>query len=127
MITITFKNTRHLQKHYNLEFLTNYYDTDLASIKEILKLYLEETPKDLDRIESSLSKGDAPTAKAATHKIKTNVAMLGIIDPVEFIEAIHSLPSDAPPPKEIETLFQVFKSEVMKGLEDIKTDYFSEK
>lgn len=113
-----------LEKHYHLDFLKDYYQDDLLSMNVVLKLYLEETPKDLEHIELSLTGNNAAEAKAATHKIKTNIAMLGIKGSAVFLDDMHHLAPDAAITEEILTVFRQFKSEVLKGLNDIKNDYF---
>ena len=113
-----------LDKHYDLSFLRDYYAEDLPSMTSILKLYVEETPKNLMEIETCLLNNNAAGAKAATHKIKTNTIMLGMSDPARFIDAMHHHPADAPVKEEALMLFRAFKTEVMKGLKDIEADFF---
>jgi HPt (histidine-containing phosphotransfer) domain-containing protein len=113
-----------LEKHYHLDFLKDYYQDDLLSMNVVLKLYLEETPKDLEHIELSLRNNNAAEAKAATHKIKTNIAMLGIQGSAVFLDLMHELAATADVTEEVLTVFMLFKSEVLKGLNDIKNDYF---
>jgi hypothetical protein len=114
-----------LEKHYNLTFLRDYYAEDLPSMTDILKLYLQETPKNLMEIETCLMNNNAAGAKAATHKIKTNTIMLGMADPAGFIDAMHHHPSDAAVKEEAVMLFRIFKTEVVKALQDIESDFFA--
>ena len=91
---------------------------------EILKLYIQETPKDLQLIETSLLENDMGGAKAGTHKIKTNLAMLGIRDPADFMAAMHNFPATAEVTENVMKLFASFKSELMTGLEEMEKDFF---
>src|SRR6185503_12676377 len=105
------QNARQLERHYNLDFLKDYYGDDLPAMSIVLKLYLEETPKQIDEIETCLLNNDVAGAKAATHKIKTNLAMLGVVDPANFIHAMHlKVPNSSL--EEIMPLFKVFKSQL---------------
>jgi len=116
-----------LEKHYNLGFLKDYYGEDVSSMMDVLKLYLEETPKNILEIEQSLLNNNAAGAKAATHKIKTNTVMLGMTDPAGFIDAMHNQSSESAVKEELLMLFKAFKTEVMKGLNDIEEDFFRHK
>ena len=124
MIAASFKAYSSVEKHYHLDFLKEYYEDDILSMNIVLKLYLEETPKDLEHIESSLESNNATEAKAATHKIKTNIAMLGIQGSAVFLDLMHEHKADAEVTKEILSVFSLFKSDVLKALSDIKNDYF---
>jgi HPt (histidine-containing phosphotransfer) domain-containing protein len=113
-----------VEKHYNLEFLKDYYGDDQTAMQEILKLYLEETPKDLQNIKSALYENNAAVSKAATHKIKTNVAMLGMKDPVGFMNEMHLHSAKTDVSEKVKTLFKDFEAEIMNGLSEIEQDYF---
>jgi len=114
-----------VEKHYNLEFLRDYYGDDDVSMQEILRLYLLETPKDLENIKSALNENNAAGAKSATHKIKTNVAMLGMKDPVGFMNEMHLHSANSDVSDKVKTLFKDFESEISAGLDEIEGDYFS--
>ncbi|MEO5675300.1 MAG: hypothetical protein ABIQ74_11705 [Chitinophagales bacterium] len=113
-----------MEKHYNLYFLQDYYGEDVASMSVILRMYLEETPKELKLIENHLISNHGAEAKMVTHKIKTSIALLGIADPVRFIERMHQA-AGAEVTKELIDLFVAFRNEVFKGLADIEKDFFS--
>ena len=116
-----------MEKHYNLEFLRDYYGDDRDAMSEILSLYLQETPKDLLHIKTALHDNNAAVAKAATHKIKTNVAMLGMKDPVDFMNEMHLHSAKTDVSDKVKTLFIEFEAEIMRGLNDIEEDYFRSK
>jgi HPt (histidine-containing phosphotransfer) domain-containing protein len=116
-----------MERHYNLDFLKDYYGDDMPAMSIVLKLYLEETPKQLEEIEMHLLNKNVAGAKAGTHKIKTNLAMLGIVDPANFINAMHQHAADNNDFEGIMPLFKLFKSELLKGMKDIESDFFSRK
>lgn len=113
------------EKHYNLFFLNDYFDNDLSAILPILEMYIEETPKELAAIENSLIKNDAATSKAITHKIKTNISMLGILDQSTFINDMHLMKvTDNVQDAAIEQ-FKLFKATIMQALVEIREDFFT--
>ncbi len=113
-----------MTKNYDLAFLKDYFNDDTSSIEMILRMYLDETPKEISAIETSLLNEDISGAKAATHKLKANVAMLGLHDSTSFIDNIHLLePSDSVP-EDVRFQFLIFKQEVLSALEEIKADFF---
>ncbi|MEO6166629.1 MAG: hypothetical protein ABIO46_10725 [Chitinophagales bacterium] len=112
------------ERQYDLFFLNDYFDNDLESILPILKMYLEETPKELASIESCLIRNDIAAAKAATHKIKTNVSMLSIRDQSSFINDMHLLNVDGSIPAAIKDQFAIFKGTIMAVMQEIRRDFF---
>lgn len=112
------------EKQYDLYFLNDYFDNDMEAIYPILKMYLEETPKELATIESCLENNNPAAAKAATHKIKTNISMLSIRDQSNFVNAMHLLDAKDAINDTIVLQFRNFKSTVLAALEEMKADFF---
>ena len=108
-----------------MAFLSDYYGSDKVAMLTILKLYLQETPKDIASITGYLNSDNSLAAKEATHKMKTNVAMLGIADPADFITSVHFLSATEKVPEEIKLKFNAFRNEVLAALQEIERDYFS--
>jgi HPt (histidine-containing phosphotransfer) domain-containing protein len=115
-----------VEKKYNIAYLKDYFDDDLASIVNILKMYVEETPKEINNIESWLHDSNIAPAKAATHKIKTNVSMLGISDGSSFINDMHLMKETDPVTDELLAQFEQFKNSVLTALTEIKQDFLAE-
>ena len=113
-----------MEKHYDLNFLREYYGEDLDAMKPLLQLYIEETPKEIHNIEKSLSGNDASGAKAATHKVKTNVTMMGIRNTSAFIDAMHKHKADASVSEEVIQLFNPFKAAVLSAVDQLQKDFF---
>ena len=115
------------QKHYDLFFLNDYFDNDLSAILPILEMYLEETPKELAAIENCLIKNDAATSKAITHKIKTNISMLGIHDQSTFINDMYLLHPSDDIQDAVKQQFDLFKASVTQAFNEIREDIFSDR
>ena len=111
-----------MEKHYDLNFLREYYGDNMEAMKPLLKLYCEETPKEIENIENSLESNDAAGAKAATHKVKTNVALMSIKDTTQFIEAMHQHGKDADVSMEVKKLFPPFKNAVLQAIAQLESD-----
>ena len=125
MFASSYPINHHLERHYNLDFLKDYYGDDLSAMSVVLKLYLEETPQQVDEIEKCLLNNQIAGAKAATHKIKTNLAMLGIVDPAGFVNSMHLYSANDNEQEKLLMLFKLFKSEVQRAMIDIEQDFFS--
>lgn len=115
---------RKVEKHYDLRFLFDYYGNDADGLREILSLFLQETPELLKTIGSHLAAGEYEAARSAAHKIKTNLAMLGIADAAGFMDHLHRCRDTVQPNGETELLFSVFRKEVERALAEIHHDYF---
>lgn len=112
------------EKQYNLFFLNDYFDNEMDAILPILQMYLEETPKELEHIETCLLRNDAAAAKAGTHKIKTNISMLSIHDNSSFVDDMHHLSATDNIGNAVHDQFAVFKANVKVALQQIRKDYF---
>ncbi|MBA3648494.1 MAG: Hpt domain-containing protein [Chitinophagales bacterium] len=113
-----------MKKKYHLDFLIDYYHDDTESMKTILELYLKETPKEIVSIEKALAQKDIATAKATTHKIKTNIAMLGIKETDAFVNAMHLIEPGDKISGDILKLFTGFQENIKAALAEIKSDFF---
>ncbi|MEP7127793.1 MAG: hypothetical protein ABI729_02950 [Chitinophagales bacterium] len=112
------------ERQYNLFFLNDYFNNEMEAILPILQMYLEETPKELANIEKCLLHNDVEAAKAATHKIKTNVSMLSIRDQSSFVYDMHSLNAGDNIDYSIKEQFALFNATVMEALHQIRIDFF---
>ncbi|MBK9731442.1 MAG: Hpt domain-containing protein [Chitinophagaceae bacterium] len=112
------------ERQYNLFFLNDYFNNEMEAILPILQMYLEETPKELANIEKCLLLNDVDAAKAATHKIKTNISMLSIRDQSSFVYVMHSLNAGDSIDSSVKKEFALFSTTVMKALHQIRIDFF---
>ena len=109
-------------KYYDLSFLTQYYDGEKEFIQSILALYVKETPSSILQIENALEKKDWAQFKSLTHKIKTNIMMMGIKNAEEFVHAAAAVDLKNVDEQKIISLFPVFKKYALKAIEQIATD-----
>ena len=113
-----------VEKLYDLSFLKDYFNDDVSLIRHFLEMYLEETPKEMAKIEESLDRNDLAGAKAGTHKMKANVAMLGIRDGSTFINDMHLMNPMQSVSDDNRKQFEQFKADVVSGLLQIRKDFF---
>ena len=112
-------------KLYDLAFLEDYYNNDRAFIKHILGLYVKETPPALEEMERAANEKDWPKFKALTHKIKTNVLMLGIAGQDDFFKASSQLTPDRNDGDEVTPLFERFQAKVSSAIDQIRGEQLS--
>ncbi len=112
-----------MSKSYNLLFLNEYYGEDIPAMKVVLSLYLEETPKELRRIQLNLESNNMQEVKKLTHKIKTNIAMLGIGDPKNFIGQVQKLQKVSEVQPEVLSSFNAFQQNLVTALNEIRMDF----
>ncbi|MCS6990668.1 MAG: Hpt domain-containing protein [Chitinophagales bacterium] len=114
-----------VERRYDLKFLYDYYGEQTAALREVLQLFLQETPELLQEIGAHLTSGRVELARSATHKIKTNLAMLGIADPAGFVDHMHQLKDRRALPGETMLLYNIFRREVEMALQQIREDFFN--
>jgi CheY-like chemotaxis protein len=89
----------------NLEYLTDFAEGDMTFVKEMMALFLKNTPVTLASILESNKSNDAKKLKAEVHKLKSSLGLFGIVKASESVTIIEN---------EIETIGStvVWKSEV---------------
>lgn len=94
----------------NLEYLEDFSSGNYDIVKEIITLFLEQTPNDLNTLDQELSNRNWVAAKTMAHHIKPTLFYVGAEDlrnQLQFIES-HILDYNQQP--QIVALFQTVKS-----------------
>jgi CheY-like chemotaxis protein/two-component sensor histidine kinase len=116
------ENISDTEKYYDLSFLTQYYDNEKEFIQSILALYVKETPSSILQIENALVKKDWSLFKSLTHKIKTNIMMMGIKNAEAFVHDAASIDLKNVDEKKIFSSFPAFKKFALKAIEQIAAE-----
>ena len=85
-------------------------------------MYLDYTPKLIEDINMEIKNKNIMAAKAATHKVKTDIMMLGITSVQDFFTLMSSQNADQVDFEKTETEFLKFKQTVSKGLSELKSE-----
>jgi CheY-like chemotaxis protein len=64
----------------SLAYLEEFTGGDKAMMKDIAKVFLDQNPKDLDKLEKALREKDLKTIKAIAHTLQTSMGFLGLPD-----------------------------------------------
>ncbi len=107
------------EKFYDLSFLTQYYDNEQEFISSILALYVKETPSSVFQIEGAINRKDWTAFKSLTHKIKTNIMMMGIKKAESFLHFAASVDINNVNEEKVKSSFEEFKSYSLKAIEQI--------
>lgn len=107
------------EKFYDLSFLTQYYDNEQEFINSILSLYVKETPSSIHQIEDAVNKKDWTAFKSLSHKIKTNIMMMGIKKAEPFLHIAAAIDINNVDVEKIKTSFAEFKKYSLKAIEQI--------
>lgn len=107
------------EKFYDLSFLTQYYDNEQEFINSILALYVKETPSSIHQIEDAVNKKDWTAFKSLSHKIKTNIMMMGIKRAEPFLHIAAAIDINNVDVEKIKTSFAEFKKYSLKAIEQI--------
>lgn len=106
----------------NLSFVKEQYGGDDDFLKKLLAMYLDYTPKLISEIENQIEMKDIMAAKAATHKVKTDILMLGISSCQDFFSLMSSQNADHVDFEKTKIAFSDFKNTVTAGLAELKTE-----
>ncbi len=107
------------EKYYDLSFLTQYYDNEKEFINSILALYVKETPSSIYQIENALTKKDWASFKSLSHKIKTNIMMMGIKKAESFLHIAATTDINNVNEEKLKSSFDEFRKISLKAIEQI--------
>ncbi|MFK7905999.1 MAG: ATP-binding protein [Chitinophagales bacterium] len=72
-------------------YLYEFSDGDLDFIQDMLETFLEQTPKQLDEIESACERLDAESVYKIAHRIKPSFMMIGLTDLEDLAQTIEQM------------------------------------
>jgi len=108
-------------KHYNLTYLYQHAHSDENFVQELLTMFVRDMPSMLHLLEKEYSVGEMEKLSNTAHKMKSQMALLGLEfckNHLETIEqnAINGLP-------EIPTLISEIRDNCTRAIAEIKTDF----
>ena len=88
-------------------------------INSILALYVKETPSSIYQIENALTKKDWASFKSLSHKIKTNIMMMGIKKAESFLHIAATTDINNVNEEKLKSSFDEFRKISLKAIEQI--------
>jgi HPt (histidine-containing phosphotransfer) domain-containing protein len=109
--------------HYNLAKVYALSDNDPEFVNQILTLFVNEIPEDLEEIKEGIKKKDHKHAYAYAHKIKPSLDLLGLKVAFEEILQIEDWTKTEGETKEIKETFKSVKNQVDDAIKELKKDF----
>ncbi len=72
----------------NLDNLRRAFDHKPAPIRDIIQLFLTQTPPQLEELEKAIHNNDRLKSKDIAHRLKSSYKMMGLYDQVEYLQTI---------------------------------------
>lgn len=116
------QNNNIKRKAYNLSYFTSNQVSEKDLIN-ILPLYISDTNQLISQIEKSYNEKNVKEIKSFTHKIKTNVMMLGIEQAWEFIRATEKMDENEPMKYDLDKIYFVFNQSVKEAINQLEADF----
>lgn len=82
--------------YLNLSYLEEITDGDPEVMIEMIQLFLEQTPPQLENIRKSIEEGDHKVARTDAHRIKPTFQYVGLMDLKEVMEEIEDRLTEEP-------------------------------
>ncbi|MGZ4037625.1 MAG: response regulator, partial [Bacteroidia bacterium] len=106
--------------HVDLEQLFSLSRGNNAFIKEMIGIFLEQNPQDLDALASGIAAKDFETIRAVSHKMKTSLGFMGMAPMLTPLSTIERLSSGSEGLEEISAEFQTIKTTCKAAAEELK-------
>lgn len=108
---------------YNLDKINEMADGDEDFINSVISVFLEEVPQDLEDLEIALNQKNHEKAYQLAHKIKPNVALLGMEQTREAAFEIETLGKQGADISVMEKMFQILKKDIYQVVGELKNDF----
>ncbi|VAW30020.1 hypothetical protein MNBD_BACTEROID07-1734 [hydrothermal vent metagenome] len=92
------------EKTDKLALLRAYLDNDKQQIKEMLELFLENTPNDLKELTLLCEKNDVENIRKTAHRVKSSVKFFGLNEVAEILQEMETISWKNQPKNQLETL-----------------------
>ena len=109
--------------HYNLAKVYAISDDDKDFVLQIVNLFVEEVPSDVQQIKVGINVKDYSHAYGYAHKIKPTLDLLGMEAAYEEILQIEQWTKDQGKKKEIKEIFKSMSGRIDLALVEIKKDF----
>ena len=109
--------------HYNLAKVYAISDDDKDFVLQIVNLFVEEVPSDVQQIKVGINVKDHSHAYGYAHKIKPTLDLLGMEAAYEEILQIEQWTKDQGKKKEIKEIFKSMSGRIDLALVEIKKDF----
>ncbi|WP_300568926.1 Hpt domain-containing protein [Flavobacterium sp.] len=109
--------------HYNLAKVYAISDDDKDFVLQIVNLFVEEVPADVQQIRVGIKAKDYPYAYGFAHKVKPTLDLLGMEAAHEEILQIEQWTKNEGKKKEIKEIYKSLSERVDSALAEIKKDF----
>ena len=99
----------------NLDYLNKMTSNNPAVISHIIRLFLENTPKSIERIKNGIKTSNWPEVHESSHKMKPTIEMLGLpSDLTQIILTINEAAKTETNTNQIKPLIDTFEKALNK-------------
>ena len=89
-------------------------------IVEMIDIFLEQNPADLEKMRLAIDKNDFGTVKAMAHKMKTSVGFMGMKPLLEPLTEMETMAEEAGKMPEITTLYKRIKGDCEMAIKELQ-------
>ena len=111
-----------MSKKYDLSFLIDMLEGDVESIKEIIDIFIKNTPEIISSIGLHIEKTNWEAASEEAHKVKSSLKLFLLNDEAEIAYFIEKNGANKTNLDEIKVKYQELKNNVLSACEEIKLD-----
>ncbi|WP_103070658.1 PAS domain-containing hybrid sensor histidine kinase/response regulator [Aquimarina sediminis] len=112
--------TSKTQKFCDLSFLEKTFGNDAEIIQSVLQIFLNETPKDYQKLKLAIEEKNPQAAKETAHKLKSSFKTMGLQNETAILQKIEQLSNEKVAFEIISNHFQVLNKSFDKILEEIE-------
>lgn len=93
-----------MQKNDKLALLRAYLGDDSQQVREMLELFLENIPGDMEELSLFCKQNDVENVRKTAHRTKSSVKFFGLVKVGEILQKMEMLSKKKPSPGQLETM-----------------------
>ena len=113
-----------MKRSIDFSYLDEILGNDIVVKTEMINLFIQNVPNELDLLEISILQKDVTAIKKAAHHMKSSLSMFDLIDEVAFLEQTERNANELFISPEIKEEFVSFKSNLIEVIEALKVFKF---
>ncbi len=113
------------EKTDKLALLRAYLDDDKQQIKEMLELFLENTPNDLKELTLLCKRNDVENIRKTAHRVKSSVRFFGLSEVGEILQKMEVISQKDQPKNQLKTLVKQVNKLMGHELELLRKELIS--
>lgn len=112
-----------VNKHYNLSYFEKFADGDKSFIKEMMKMFIKETPEIISQLNHLYKNQNWQELKILAHKFSPRLSYIGMDETMNIVSTLEKYALNEDLRKKIPELLKIINTDCKIVLEELEKDF----